>query len=309
MTTGAADIFERSPRLAQLALEQCGAVSRRQLAALGVTPQHVQNQVEQGRWQVVTPVVVVLHTGPVADRAIWWAAVLNAGESGALCAWTALQAWGLTGWERDVVHVVVPRGADPFPLRGVKVHESRRHSTTDVRLRNGMRIHSVERAAIDAGAWSRSSRAACGVLAAVVRQGLSTPARLLEQTDRVGRVRHIRLMQHALVDIAGGSQAMSEIDFVRLCRKAGLPRPELQQRRRDGAGRWRYLDVLWQLSSGRKVLLEIDGVGHLETERWYDDLMRAAEVTGADEIMLRLPAMATRTEPDRVVAILRRHLR
>ncbi|MFP5346158.1 MAG: hypothetical protein ACLGIA_03920 [Actinomycetes bacterium] len=308
MTTGRADVFDRTPGLALLAAEQARIMSRSQLAAVGVTPQHVQVHVEQGRWRAVTPVVIALHTGPVVGRAQWWVALLNAGPRAALCAWTALEAWGLSGWEQDDVHVVVPRGADPPKLPNVMVHESRRHRDEHIQRRSGLALHGVERAAIDAGAWSRSPRAACGLLAAVVRQRLTTADRLLLESDQVGRVRHLKLMQYALGDIAGGAHAMSEIDFVRLCRDAGLPEPAQQQRRRDAAGRWRYLDVVWRLWGGRTVTLEIDGVGHMDVERWYDDLLRAAEVTAPGETMLRLPAMAARTEPERVTAILRRYL-
>lgn len=308
MTTGRADVFDRSPGLALLAARQARIISRSQLATVGVTPQHVQVHIKHGRWRAVTPVVVALHTGPLVGRAQWWVALLNAGPRAALCAWTALEAWGLSGWERDVVHVVVPRGADPVELPNVKVHESRRHRDEHIQRHHGLAVHGVERAAIDAGSWSHSTRAACALLAAVVRQRLTTPDRLLLESDKVGRVRHLKLMQYALGDIAGGAHAMSEIDFVRLCRAADLPEPAQQQRRRDAAGRWRYLDVVWRLRGGRTVVLEIDGVGHMDVERWYDDLMRAAEVTGPGEMMLRLPAMAARTEPERVVGILRRYL-
>jgi very-short-patch-repair endonuclease len=136
---------------------------------------------------------------------------------------------------------------------------------------------------------------------------LSTPDRLLAHTETVGRVKYLATMRYALQDIGGGARAMSEIDVARLCRTAGLPEPRRQVRRRDPAGRWRYLDVHWEVSKG-SVVLEIDGVGHLEVERWYDDLLRAAEVSGPGETVLRLPAAAARLEPQRVVAILRRHL-
>jgi hypothetical protein len=48
-------------------------------------------------------------------------------------------------------------------------------------------------------------------------------------------------------------------------------------------------------------------VGHLEPTRWYDDLMRDAELTRveSDAIRFRLPGLALRAEPDRVVTILR----
>jgi hypothetical protein len=195
------------------------------------------------------------------------------------------------------------------PLAGVVVHESRRHGPVDLILRDEIPTHGVERAAVDAGAWAVNARAACGLLAAVVQQGLSTPERLRRTLDAAGRVAHRRQMMLALVDIEGGSQALSEIDLVMLCRRAGLPEPGRQRVRTDARGRRRYLDVEWRLPGGRRVILEVDGIHHLGVEQWYDDLLRQAEVSrpGRDWVV-RIPASAIRLEPLRVVDILRRTL-
>jgi len=175
------------------------------------------------------------------------------------------------------------RGATPPPLPAdivgkVVLHESRRHSIDDVRRKGGLRLHSVERAAVDAATWSRSGRTACGVLAATVQQRLTTADRLHAELDVVGRVWGRRLMRAALLDIGGGSQALSEIDFVRFCRRRGLPEPTRQSVRLDLAGRRRYLDVEWLLRNDRSLAVEIDGVGHVDVDRWYADLLRTAEL-------------------------------
>ena len=66
----------------------------------------------------------------------------------------------------------------------------------------------------------------------------------------------------------------------------------------------------WRLPSGRRLWVEIDGVGHMEVVQWYDDLLRAAEIqaAGTDDAPVRLPAIACRVDPDRVDALLRIHL-
>ncbi len=252
--------------------------------------------------------MVVLHTGPAAVGTRRWASVLTGGPRSALCAWSALEVWGLVGWERPRVHVVVPRGGTPPALAWSRTHESRRHTADDVRHREGLALHAVERAAVDAAAWSPTGRAGGGILAAVVQQRLSTAERLAVALDAAGRVRRHRLLRGVLADVGGGSQSMAEVDVVRLCRRAGLPVPVRQARRRDATGRWRYLDAEWRLRSGRRVLLEVDGVPHLEVDRWYDDALRLAEVSRPGETTLRLPAMAVRCDEERVVAVLRRHL-
>ncbi|MGH8969600.1 MAG: hypothetical protein ACRDV1_06585 [Actinomycetes bacterium] len=311
--SGRRDVFERVPALVELRDAQSAVCLRSQLSRLGIDSEDVSRHVDNLRWQTLGPLLVVLHSGPLPKAARRWAALLNSGPCAALGAWTSLEEWGLRGWERDPIHVVVARGADPPPLPAevgaVVIHESRRHGEQDLREKGGLRLHSVERAAVDAGAWARSDRSACGVLAAVVQQRLTTADRLVAELDVVGRVRRRRLMSAAVSDVGGGSQALSEIDFVRFCRRHGLPEPARQVVRRDSGGRRRYLDVEWRLAGGRRLCVEIDGVGHMEAGRWYDDLLRAAELLAADgDVVVPIPALACRIEPQRLAALLRRLL-
>ncbi|WP_407316852.1 hypothetical protein UQW22_10465 [Isoptericola halotolerans] len=202
-----------------------------------------------------------------------------------------------------------PGGAAPDRYPWLVVHESRRLCEEHVTTRAGLPVHTIARAAVDAAAWQRSWRTAAGLMAAVVQQRLASTDELFGMLDAVGKVRHRRTMRLALADIAGGADSLAEIDFVRLCRDAGLPEPSRQSVRTDARGRRRFLDVEWRLGGGRRFVVEVDGVGHLERDRWYDDLLRDAEI-GADAatVRIRLPAMAARHEPGRVVAIVRRHL-
>ncbi|WP_298801233.1 hypothetical protein [uncultured Pseudokineococcus sp.] len=295
--------------LAELARVQEGCLGRSQLRRHGVGPDVVRRRVGGGRWQRVGPRVVALHAGPLPAPAQRWAALLHAGPGACLGAWTALAVHGLEGWDRDDVHVVVARGRSRGePLAGSALHLSHRWREEDVTERGGVRLHRVERAAVDAAAWSAGERTACGLLAAVVQQRLTTPARLAAALEGVGPVRHRGALVAVLADLAGGSQAMSEVDLAALCRRHRLPPPVRQAVRVDGVGRRRYLDAEWQLADGRRVLLEVDGVGHLDPRRWYDDLLRAAEVSRPGETVLRLPALALRLDEARVVALLRAHL-
>jgi hypothetical protein len=307
--TGRADVLQRLPALQELAIRQAHVVSRAQLAVCSVTRDQLAAHVRANRWREVVAGVIVLHLGPIDALSRAWIAVLAGGPAAAICAWTALERHGLRGWERASTHVVVPRGRLMPALPLTTVHESRRHGRSDIVLRDHLPMHGLERAAVDAAAWSPTPRAACGLLSAVVQQGLTTTTRLLAMLETVGRVSHRRVMIRALGDIQGGSQAMSEIDLVRLCRRAGLPEPTRQSVRHDLNGRRRYLDAEWELGSGVVVGLEVDGTHHMEAGQWYDDLMRQSElVLPFGHRLLRVPALALRLEPDRVVALLRQAL-
>lgn len=234
-----------------------------------------------------------------------WCAVLSS-PAGALGSWTALEVHGLRGWERDEPHVVVPAGRGRRGAPGARVSVSTRAAA--VRRRRGLPVHDVARAAVDAAGSCGAARAAGGLLAAVVQQRLTTPEHLRDELGRSGPVRHRGEMRRVLDDVAGGSTSMAEVDLVRLCRAHRLPVPGRQAVRVDGTGRRRYLDAEWPLRDGRRLLLEVDGVGHLDEARWYDDCLRAAEVTTGDDVLLRLPARALRADVARVVAVLRRYL-
>ncbi|HWV78020.1 MAG TPA: hypothetical protein VN027_12000 [Isoptericola sp.] len=307
--TGSARLYIDVPGLRDLADRQRGVVTRGQVGRLGMTPDHVEQQLRSLRWRALSEQVLVVHRGPLTRAASLWVAVLGAPPTSVVGAWTSLELQGLEGWHRDPVHLVVPRGARPDRHPWLVVHESRRLRDEDVVDAGGLSVYSVARAAVDAAAWQRSWRTAAGLMAAVVQQGLTTTDDLSAMLDSVGKVRHRKVMRLALADVIGGADSLAEIDFARLCRDGGLPEPARQAVRTDARGRRRFLDVEWRLPGGRRFVVEIDGVGHLERDRWYDDLLRDAEL-GADAatVRIRLPAMAARYEPDRVLAVVRRHL-
>lgn len=295
--------------LSELVRNQSGLISRAQLNEQGAGPSIVAAQIAADRWRAVGSNVVATFTGPLPTESTRWAALLHTGPASALCGRSALEVRGLTGWSSETVQVIVDRGTTPEDLDGVRIHESRRHRGTDVSGANGLACHSVERAAVDVAAWCMSDRTAVGVLAAVAQQRLTTPARLQATLERQGRIRRRRLIAATINDLAGGAQALSEIEYGRLFERWGLPRPTSQAIRLDHRGRRRYLDVEWTLPDGGKKALEIDGVGHLEPTRWYSDLLRAADITATDETpILRLPATAARIDQELVAGILHRYL-
>jgi len=208
-----------------------------------------------------------------------------------------------------MIHVLVPRGATYPRDHGlpVKVHESRRFSRPDILSTWPPRV-SVERALIDAASWSRRPRHACGVLAAGVQQGLTTPQRLLDELHGAGAVRFRHLLQSALLDICGGAQAMSEIDFLRFCSRNGLPRPMLQQIRRDSEGRRRYLDATFKKADGRLIRVEIDGALHLLVQTYWSDMARQNDLVIGHERVLRFPSYVIHANDPQAIAQLCRAL-
>ena len=143
------------------------------------------------------------------------------------------------------------------------------------------------------------------MLAAAVQQRLVRVPELFTEMARVRRHRYRRLILLVLADIAGGAHSLAEIDFARLCRSAGMPAPSRQLARRDSSGRRRYLDVGWDDFG---LVVEIDGMLHMQADRWMDDSFRGNDVSLGDRVLLRFPALAVRLYPERVLAQVRQGL-
>jgi len=305
--SGLPTVLEQHRDLGDLAVRQHGIVTRRQLAGLGVTRDHLRRHLAARRWRTIGGVVVVLHCGPLDREALLRVAVLNAHETeAALAAWTALEWRGLTGWLRDPVHVLIRRGTTPAPRAGVILHESRRFDPdADAGERQALRCVSAERAAIDAGSWSRDARSATALILAAVRQRLTTPARLREVLDHAGRIRYRRVLASAIDHAEGGADALSEVDLGPILADAGLPSPVRQAVRVDRRGRRRYLDVRVALPDGTWLAVEVDGPSHLEELTYWDDMARQNELVISGDHVLRFPVIALRVDRARVVDQLR----
>jgi hypothetical protein len=293
------------------ATRQYGVVRRDQLAAAGLSHHVVDSMVAAGRWRARGSVIVLLHNGPLIRKQELWAAILNAGGIAALAARTAANDNGLVGWDAECVEIIVPKGhLVPSGLGvDVKVHESRRFTEADLHIGRALRQVRIERALVDAASWSRRPRTACGLLAAGVQQGLTTAERLFVELEMAGAVRHRRLLACALVDIDGGAQAMSEIDFLRFCRRHGLPTPTLQAVRRDHRGRRRYLDATFVRADGRLIRVEIDGALHLVVRTYWDDMSRGNELVIGRETVLRFPSYVIHANDAAALDQLRRALK
>jgi hypothetical protein len=280
-------------------------LSRRQLATLGVGRGQIAAQLEAHRWQLCGR-AVVLHNGALTRRQRWLVACVNAGPQTILTAFTAAEASGLKGWERDAVHVLGPPGTPNPAVPGMTVRVHRETHWQQVR-HHGM-VHDLLAALIRATSTFDSVRPACGLLAAAVQQRL-TDASALRSTLLVAvKTRHRAALIAVLGDIEQGSQALSEIDFFALCRRFRLPLPQRQTVRRDSSGRRRYLDATWQRSDGRLVVVEVDGALHLNATRWWDDQHRQNELSLADALVLRFPSVIVRSDPTTVAQQLRRAL-
>jgi hypothetical protein len=189
----------------------------------------------------------------------------------------------------------------------IVIHESRRFRASDVFTARSPAVTSLERAVVDAAVWTADLTTACRIIVAPVQQRRTTAARIAAELARAGQVRHRRQLAALLADMAGGAEALSEIEFLRFCRRHRLPRPTCQVRL-DAGGRRRFLDAIFELADGTIVRVEIDGGVHLSlTARWRDTAKdNDALLDGV--AVLRFPSVAIYTDDPLAVRQLRRAL-
>ena len=292
------------PSLSQLAEAQRGVSTRQQLIGLGLTPSAINAHLAAQRWTTWGSHVVIMHNFEPTRAQLMWAAVLDAGYPAALASHTALELHGFKPFAQEAtrVHLLIERGAKVTKHPMITIHESRRVKPEYHVEMAGLPCTDAARSAIDAAAWQPWPRFACAQVAAVVQQRLCTADDLDRAMRYVGRVRHKAHLREAIRDIRGGSQALSEIDLVRLCRRFGLQEPDRQVKRSDGHGRLRYLDAEWKLAGGRRVVLEVDGAHHFDIESWQLDMRRERGVVIGGAQLLRATSVEVRVEPSQIVA-------
>lgn len=55
--------------------------------------------------------------------------------------------------------------------------------------------------------------------------------------------------------------------------------------------------------------MEIDGIGHLRPDRWMDDSLRHNEIALTGDMVLRVPSLALRLDPQPHLDLIERALR
>ena len=278
-----------------------------ELLQRGMSEDGIRAQLRARRWQRFGR-AILLHNGAPSVTERRQLVLANAGRRAVLAAFTATEELGLHGWDREAVHVLVPVGAHVRRLPGIRtrVHYATSWDPSEFWLHKS--VQRIGPALVLAAGTFERPRPAIGVLACGIQQRLARAADLRTLLVGATRLRHRRALLIALDDIEQGAQALSEIDFARLCRRHRLPAPRRQAVRTDRFGRRRYLDVEWITRTGETLAAEIDGALHLVAPTWWEDGIRQNEVVLSDTRVLRFPTVFVRHEEALVVDQLRRGL-
>lgn len=282
---------------------QRGLIADWQAKPLGLSRAALQRATRIG-WTQVSPHVFSDRSGDLAIDQLRAAGALECGPWAMLAGRSALAEAGWSvGQPESWVDVIVARGqrmrARQLP-GWLRVH----HPQDEAVGRGWPPRTRAPRAAIDAAAWARTPREVLFLITSSVQQRLVTPDELRAELNSRRRVRNAPHIRHALAALADGATTTSEATFLRECRRRGLPRPRMQVHRRGPSGH-RVVDAEFRLPGGRLLMVEIDGVGHMEVDSWQADIVRHNDLvalTGA--LILRVTSWQIEHDPDPFFAVL-----
>ncbi len=280
--------------------EYCGVMRRGHLLERGVTRNEVRSEVRAGRWAPVGVHTLTLAGAVPTQKGQFWRAVWESGSGAVLDGAAALCAHGMTGFTVREIDMSVPLTTTRWPrVEGVVV----RRRTRLEPYPTGIPRNRPELATIRAAQLARSDREAALVVCLALQQRLVATDRLALAWSSIARSARRSFIDGLLMDSIDGARALSELDFARLCRRYGLPRPDRQVVRHLPSGRV-YLDVAWDCG----LVVEIDGGHHAFPLAWMDDAFRANEIAIGGEVVLRIPAVGLRLAADRFMSqVLKAH--
>ena len=164
---------------------------------------------------------------------------------------------------------------------------------------------SRSRSVIDAASWAVTDDRARAIVAAAFQQRIVTLPEIAAALKSHRSIRRHKLIGLTANDAAGGSESISELELLDLCRSGRLPLPSRQTVIADASGRRRYRDAYFE---EWKVHVEVDGGQHMHVAAWWADMQRQNDMWIAGERILRFPAWAIRNDPTTVQRQLRRAL-
>jgi len=297
--------------LTELIDDQNGVIARWQ-ARRFLSEKAIRHRLASGRWRRMFRAVYRAYDGPLTEVQRWWIAILAATpepngspeshRAAYLGGVTALLALGLRGIRSDGIHIVVPHNRRVAPPAGVRLHRTMDPPSGDRHPSVRPPATNPGRSIVDASAWARSNDEARLIIAASFQQRLVAASDIEAVLDRRPATRRRSLIIATVRDCAAGSHSIGELDFAALCRGARLPVPVRQLRRRDAAGRLRYLDACFD---DWKLVVEIDGAHHADVGQMWEDAARQNDLLLAGYVVLRYPVFVVRTQPQRVAAEIR----
>jgi hypothetical protein len=243
-------------QIAALADRQHGVVALHQLQLLGLSKSAVSRRARSGRLHRIHRAVYAVGRSKLTGRGHWMAAVLACGPNAALSHRSAAGLWGLRPDNRSKSDVALPSpSARAKPA--IEVHRSVTLTAEDVTRVDGIPCTTVARTLVDLGDVVPPRAVERAVEQADVLRLFD-----LRDVERAiacaGRRRGSGLLASVLEDLQGPTLTASDLEeaFLKLCRDAGLPTPEVNVWMTLPDGTPAKIDFLWRPA---RLVVETDG--------------------------------------------------
>ncbi len=250
-------------------------VGRAQAVAAGLSRSAIEHRLICGRWRKLHRSVYVTHTGGISRQGLLWAAVLACGDGATISHRTAAELHGLYDEPEQTIHVTLPVSRRIEAPAGVQVHYAERLSQTRHPVASPPRTR-VDETVLDLVDTAGTAAEAVDVVTRACQRRRTTASRLRVASEQRKQLRHRRLLERLLADVAQGAQSPLELAYLRQVeRPHGLPPSKRQRAGRTRSSTWRdvvYLDL--------GVIVELDGsAAHPDDQRsedqWRDNEAQA----------------------------------
>jgi very-short-patch-repair endonuclease len=263
--------------LALLAANQHGVVSLDQLRAIGISAEAARHRVRSGRLHRIHRGVYAVGHVRLSYEGRCMAAVLACGQGAVLSHRPAAALWHMLSTQPSYVDVTVPGHGGRRRRKDIRVHRSVSLHPTDMTLRAGIPV--------------------------------TTPARALADLRRCATAEEVRTARRRAQQRGYwlGERDLEELDlthselerrFLRLCRRRGLPAPEVNV----PIGGF-VVDFVWR---ERWLIVETDGYRyHRGRAAFEHDHRRQAQLIALGFEVVRFTWNQVVNDPHEVVAALR----
>jgi len=238
-------------------------VSLEQLQGLGLSRSTVQKRVEIGALhRVYHGVFAAGHSNMNLTRR-WMAAVLTGGPDAVLSHRSAAALWGIRDDDRPLVDVTAPNRRGRIP-RGIDAHRDGSLQPVDRTTLHGIPCTGVERTLLDLAAvvpiWElRKAISEAEVLRLFDHRRMRS---LIKRSRGRRGVARLRMVMDEIRPETKRTRSEMEREFLRLCERANLPRPEVNVSLRV-SGRTQKPDFLWRDVG---LILEADSRTYHDTD-------------------------------------------
>lgn len=210
-----------------LAEKQHGVVAWRQLIAVGLTEGQIKSRIKDGQLVPLYRGVFALGHRRIGLYGEWMAATLACGPGAVLSHGTAAQLWGIRGSRKPIEVTRVSGHRRPH---GVRLHQTRSLPDEHITTEAGIPVTTIERTLLDTAARLDARQCEHDLVEAERSRRLRWP-KLWQAITEHGRGRRgIKRLKRVAAQADprfADAVSMSEVDFLILCREAGLKMPQV----------------------------------------------------------------------------------